>query len=84
MIRALDAMQIAMPSAIEKIRTDELAHYVGYFTGISHHNSTTTEDEFLVNLEQLESFLLNYFYPRTFDDFAELDELMQAVDEDAE
>jgi hypothetical protein len=78
MIRQLDAMQVAMPSAIEKIRTDELAHYVDYFNAISHHNGSTTDEEFKVNLGQLEAFLLNYFYPRTFDEFAELDELMNA------
>lgn len=84
MIRALDAMQVAMPSVIEKIRTDELAHYVYYFTGVSHHNGPTAEKEFLANLTQLEGFLLNYFYPRTFDEFEELDTLIKAGSEDAE
>ncbi|MEJ1343127.1 MAG: hypothetical protein RPU64_11140 [Candidatus Sedimenticola sp. (ex Thyasira tokunagai)] len=82
-IRALDMTSFTMPPPIERIRTNELAEYANYFTSVSHHAHTTSEDDFVAHLNQLERFLLDFLLPRTFEDHAEIDALIQAGEEDA-
>jgi len=83
-IRALDIGTLAMPSKLEKLRTDELAVYANYFTGVSHHNNQYASDEdFSAHLNRFELFVLDFLSPRTFEDHSALDILIKAGENDA-
>lgn len=82
MMRALDSIPINLPKPIEKIRTDELAEYVGYFNGVSHHTNAASDIEFSKYLYHVERFLLDFLQPRTFEDLSNLDAIIKAGEED--
>jgi|GEM_PF-3054751 len=49
-----------------------------FFEDVTHHrNPDINESRFIENLSSLESFLLNYLHPRTFENFATLDQIIQ-------
>lgn len=54
----------------------------GYFANTAHHRGDMNPDEFSGNLLRLETFLSDRLVPRTFDDFAEIDEII-GKDDDA-
>jgi hypothetical protein len=51
-----------------------------YFVSTAHHRARTAPDEFFENLSRLEVFLTERLAPRTFDDFAEIDEILGTDD----
>ncbi len=48
-----------------------------YFVGLAHHRFPSTVDEFTSWLSRLERFLLPRLVPATFDDFAEIDKIIE-------
>lgn len=53
----------------------------GYFANTAHHRGGMNPDEFTGNLLRLESFLSDRLLPRTFEDFAEIDEIVGGDDD---
>jgi hypothetical protein len=47
-----------------------------YFVTVCHHGRTTDEEEFLMYLNALETFLVERVQPRTFDHTEELEKLI--------
>jgi len=72
-VRALDASEHRLPERIEKLRVAEWDEHYGYFAGVSHQGSAA---EFDGMVEALESLLLQTLKPKTFDDHADIDDLI--------
>ncbi|MES1227553.1 MAG: hypothetical protein ABUL72_02720, partial [Armatimonadota bacterium] len=53
-----------------------------YFANTAHHRGGMNPDEFSSNLLRLETFLSDRLVPRTFDDFADIDDII-GKDDDA-
>ena len=52
-----------------------------YFTKTSHHRARTGLDEMTTQLSRLEVFLSDRLAPRTFEDFAEIDDIIGGPDD---
>jgi hypothetical protein len=83
-LRKLDPLPHPLPEPIEKLRVKEWEFIHNYFEKVSHHNGTVTFDEFSRWLANLEKFLLDNLIPRTFEDHARIDEIIDEGDNDAE
>lgn len=75
-LRSLDPHPIKLPPPIETMHVKEWREIEGFFIGVAHHTRTCTEDEFQQYVRALEGFLLERLRPRTFDDFAAIDDLL--------
>lgn len=82
-VRRLDPLGRALPTPIEKLRIKEWQECNGFFQGVSHHTKPCTDDELHQWLDVLERFLLDRLRPRTFDDFSEIDKLIEEGERDA-
>jgi hypothetical protein len=83
-LRKLDPLPYPLPEPIEKLRLKEWEFIHNYFEKVSHHNGTATVDEFSRWLVNLERFLLDHLIPRTFEDHARIDEIIDESDSNAE
>jgi hypothetical protein len=65
------------PPAVREARADAWMQFRDYFTKVAHGSTGSTDAEFRRRLESFESFLLDWFEPRTFADFEVIDELLE-------
>lgn len=74
-VRGLDPAMRPLPATIENLRIEEWDECHSYFENVSHHNRTAEELEGWISA--LERYLLDKLCPRTFDDHAVLDQIIQ-------
>jgi hypothetical protein len=72
----LDGSGRELPKPLASLNVDTWGKKRDYFQSVSHHRRTADEQEFRQRLDALERFLLDRLEPRTFDDFAEIDDLL--------
>ncbi|RMG26829.1 MAG: hypothetical protein D6724_00970 [Armatimonadetes bacterium] len=80
----LDGSGRALPSPLASLNVQAWDRKRDYFQSVAHHRRAANEAEFQQWLGALERFLLDRLVPRTFDDFAEIDALLEEEDKDAE
>jgi hypothetical protein len=83
LLQSLEIQKQNLPSNIEEINIQEWKNSYDYFTGVSHHRKTTLQ-ELEEYLNTLEEFLLDRLRPRTFEDYAIIDNIIKEGEEDAE
>jgi len=83
--RALKSMNqdYYIPPVIEDLRVNEWSLIQDYFIGIAHHQMPQIAEEFLRWLNALESFLLDYLCPRTFEDHKALRKIISEGESNA-
>jgi hypothetical protein len=69
------ARRTAQP-AVRDARGRDWMTLSGYFSNVLHGKIRPTEAEFRARLEALESFLLDWLRPTTFDDLSDMDDLL--------
>lgn len=79
-IRVLDPSPSFLPKPLEEIQVSVWDRCNSYFQGVSHHTLESSEEEFSSPLSVLERFLLDRLSPRTFEDFAVIDDLIRVVE----
>ncbi len=82
-LRALDGTRRYLPAPIEELKVKHWAICNEFFQAVSHHGKRCTEMDFLGYLGDLELFLLDHLRPRTFEDFASLDAIIDEGEKDA-
>jgi len=75
-LREFDAARRALPPSLEDLNVQALAQMRDFFQKVAHHRHRVDQDEFVTWLDSLERFLLDRLVPRTFEDFEELDRLI--------
>ena len=76
-IRRLDPSGRSLPEPLANKQIELWDAHNSYFQGVSHHTIDGSDLEFESKLSVLEGFLLDRLLPRTFDDFARLDDLIR-------
>ncbi|MEI7825284.1 MAG: hypothetical protein WCI01_08290 [Chlorobiaceae bacterium] len=79
----LDGSGRALPKPLALLNIKEWDKKRDYFQSVSHHREIADGGEFHQCLDALELFLLDRLEPRTFDDFSEIDALLEEVGENA-
>jgi hypothetical protein len=79
-VQRLSPTSHPLPPPLLKLRTDEWSALYGYFNDVLHHNHTPDQSEFAQKVARLESFLLEYLEPRTFEDQGAIDSLIEEVE----
>jgi hypothetical protein len=79
-LRRIDSAIVALPQPIEQEHIKDWNSYYTYFVRIAHHNVPVLEEEFRKRTEGLERYLLERLLPRTFEEMAEIDELIQKAE----
>lgn len=82
-LRKLDGSGRPLPAPIENHRVAIWGEYNDFFQGVSHHSKACAEEEFFNWLDSFEGFLVDCLCPRTFDDFAKLDAIIEEGEQDA-
>jgi hypothetical protein len=75
-LRGIDPAGLPVPDVLENRRTAEWAELYDYFNDVLHHRIASTENDFQAYLNSLERLLLDFFRPRAFDDYAEIDAII--------
>lgn len=75
-VNRLDPNPLKLPASIQDLHVAEWTRIEGFFIGVAHHTRSTDDDEMGQYLFALERFLLDRLRPRTFEDFAAIDELL--------
>jgi hypothetical protein len=75
----MGGMEVAVP--LEEQNVGLWMELKGYFANTAHHRGAMNPDEFAGSLLRLETFLSDRLVPRTFDDFAEIDEIVGGDDD---
>jgi hypothetical protein len=75
-ISRLDLNPLKLPPPIQDLHIAEWSEIEGFFIGVAHHTRPTDNEELEQYLAALERFLLDRLRPRTFEDFAAIDELL--------
>lgn len=75
-VSRLDLNPLKLPPPIQDLHVSEWSAIEGFFIGVAHHTKTTDDEEFEQYLAALDRFLLDRLRPRTFEDFAAIDELL--------
>lgn len=73
----LDPVRRPGPPDTEEARIKRLLAFHDEFNRVLHGDSQTDTEEFRSSVESFETFLLAWFAPRTFEDFSEIDELLE-------
>lgn len=73
----LDPVQRQGPPDIYEARVKALLDFRDEFNDILHGKEPTDPEWFESKVEGFETFLLAWFRPRTFDDFSEIDDLLE-------
>jgi hypothetical protein len=81
--RRLDPSSRRLPAPIESHRVAMWGEYREFFVAVAHHGKTCSYDDFRERLSPFESFLVDCLSPRTFDDFAVIDALVEEGEKDA-
>lgn len=82
-LRKLDQSETPLPGPIEMHRVVLWDKYREFFLSIAHHGKVCPGDEFMQWLQAFENFLVDFIAPRTFDDFAVIDVLIEEAEKDA-
>lgn len=75
-VSRLDLNPLKLSPQIQDLHVSEWSTIEGFFIGVAHHTKTTNDEEMEQYLAALDRFLLDRLRPRTFDDFAAIDELL--------
>ena len=75
-VTRLDLSPLKLPPPIQTLHVAEWSTIEGFFIGVAHHTKDTDDEELEQYLAALERFLLDRLRPRTFEDFAAIDELL--------
>lgn len=75
--RELDGSGFLMPPPLEKLKAEKWQELLNYFLKVLHHNAQTTDDEFESWLVALEDMLIDQLRPRTYDEIAEIDQIIR-------
>jgi hypothetical protein len=75
LFRSTDPSGMPLPETLEKKRIDRWLALHDYFVRVAHQSSTT-ETEFHLALDDLEQVLLDLLYPRPSEDFSAIDALL--------
>lgn len=80
----LDGGRHTLPKPLASLNVDAWDQKRDYFQSVAHHRRRVEdEDEFRQRLDALERFLLDRLKPRTFEDFTEIDALLDEGNENA-
>jgi hypothetical protein len=79
----LDGSGRDLPAPLASLNVDDWDKKRDYFQSVAHHRRSANESEFRQWMDALECFLLERLVPRTFDDFAEIDALLEEESGDA-
>ncbi len=79
----LDGSGRALPEPLASLNVDAWESKKRFFLSVAHHGHKTDEPELRQWLDALEQFLLDKLIPRTFDDFTEIDALLEEGGKDA-
>jgi len=82
-LKLLDPTKDSLPRPIASLRVEEWDQCHRTFEMVSHHSETATLEELLAWIDVLDRFLLDHLRPRTFEDHAELDRIIQEGEDDA-
>jgi hypothetical protein len=77
LLRALTGPGILLPSDIEDAEIEEFMELKQYFTELSHHRFSVTDEDFLQKLTKAETILLRKLRPEPAADFAAIDALLK-------
>jgi len=75
-LQKLDPIGLPLPPILEQLNVDTWANIQGFFVKVAHHGDVD-EDEFEQWQYACERFLIERLQPRTFEDLARLDELIE-------
>jgi hypothetical protein len=81
-LRRLDPSGQSLPAFIEDQRAREWKARHEFFDRVAHHGDCSTE-EFEASADAVERLLLDYLRPRTFDEFATMDAIIEEGEKDA-
>lgn len=73
----LDPVRRPGPPDTEEARIKRLLDFHDEFNHVLHGENPTNPERFRSSVESFETFLLAWFAPRTFEDFSEIDELLE-------
>jgi len=76
-LTCLDGSGRDLPKPLASLNVDDWDKKRDFFQSVAHHRKIVNEQEFLQCMDALERFLLDRLEPRTFDDFAEIDALIE-------
>lgn len=76
-LSGLDPVQRVNPPDTEEGRVEALLGFREEFNEALHGDRPTDAEAFSSLVERFETFLLAWFQPRTFEDFSEIDELLE-------
>ena len=82
-LRELDPLEQPLPASIEELRIEEWDVCHNFFQKVSHHNASSSHNEFSGFLSAFEIFLLDRLRPRKFEDHAEIDRIISEGETDA-
>jgi hypothetical protein len=82
-LRKLDPTRLPLPPAIEDLHVEEFERHRQYFVAVCHHRQEVTSKEFEDWQSSCERFLLDRLIPRTFEDQAAIDKIIQEGERDA-
>lgn len=82
-LRKLDISGCKLPNSLEEQNIKTWKDLRKYFNAVSHHGKYPTKDDFDINLDIFEGFLLDRLSPRTFADLDEIDDIIREGDNDA-
>lgn len=80
-LRNIDPSKRPLPDNLENLAINYIMDIKKYFAGLAHHGRKLIISDFFGYLSEFEKFLLDRIVPRTFDDFAEIDEIIREFDE---
>jgi hypothetical protein len=79
LLRALTGPGILLPSDVEEAEIEEFMELKQYFTELSHHRFSATNEDFHQKLTRAETILLRKLRPEPAADFAAIDALLKAA-----
>jgi hypothetical protein len=79
-IRSIDVSERTLPGFIEERFIELWDECRTYFIKVCHHGIDPTDEEFTVALEEFERFVLERLNPRTYEDQATLDEIIEEAE----
>lgn len=74
---ALRRLSGRLPDQLERSNVKTWMDLFRFFTKVAHHGPDWSREEFSRRLNELEHFLLDRLQPRTFEDFDEIDALLE-------
>lgn len=82
-LRGLDVAGGPLAPPIEEALIDRLQGYYGYFAGVAHHTHEAPDGAFREQLLAFEVFLMERLAPRTYEEFDEIDQIIEQGDSNA-